>query len=137
MVDQLIGRIPGRPVHGDAERRAWSIVIGKRGYKAFVDELLTSDEYMHAFGYDHVPSQRSRLLPGRDIGERPIYQSFPRYEGDWRDTQRSRAPSPDLPKYSINSSSIKFSDQDKRSNLPALLLLLTCFTLSALFSTLN
>jgi len=82
MVDQLIGRIPGRPVHGDAERRAWSIVIGKRGYKAFVDELLTSDEYMHAFCYDHVPSQYSRLLPGRDIGERPIYQSFPRYEGD-------------------------------------------------------
>ena len=27
MVDQVVGRVLGRPVHGDAERRSWSIVF--------------------------------------------------------------------------------------------------------------
>ena len=31
MVDQVVGRALGRPVHGDAERRAWSIVIRPKG----------------------------------------------------------------------------------------------------------
>ncbi len=91
MVDQLVGRILGRSVHGDAERRSWSTVIADCGYEAFVDALLTSDEYMSAFGYDRVPQQRSRLLPGRDAGERPIYQSFPRYADDYRERYKVRA----------------------------------------------
>lgn len=94
MVDQVVGRALGRPVHGDAERRAWSIVIGEKGFDAFVDALLDSDEYMASFGYDRVPEQRSRKLPGQSTGEVPIYQRFPRYGSDWRDSLQKRAPSP-------------------------------------------
>ena len=68
MVDQVVGRVLGRPTHGDAERRAWSIVIGERGFTTFVDTLLDSPEYMNCFGYDLVPQQRSRVLPGRSLG---------------------------------------------------------------------
>ncbi len=93
MVDQVVGRVLGRPVHGDAERRAWSIVIGHKGFTRFVDQLLDSEEYMNSFGYDLVPSQRSRVLPGQATGELPIYQSFPRYGADWRDSLQNRAPS--------------------------------------------
>lgn len=93
MVDQVVGRVLGRPVHGDAERLAWSIVIGEKGFTAFVDTLLDSDEYMSSFGYDLVPQQRSRVLPGRSLGDIPIYQSFPRYGADWRDSLQERAPS--------------------------------------------
>ena len=93
LVDQLVGRVLGRPVHGDEERRAWSIIIGQYGFGGFIDRLLDSEEYISAFGYDQVPQQRSRLLPGRTIGEIPIYQQFPRYGADWRDIQQMRAPS--------------------------------------------
>ena len=96
MVDQVVGRALGRPVHGDAERRAWSIVIGEKGFNAFVDQLLDSDEYMASFGYDSVPEQRSRKLPGQATGEIPIYQRFPRYGADWRDSLQERAPSPNF-----------------------------------------
>jgi phycobilisome rod-core linker protein len=93
MVDQVVGRVLGRPVHGDAERLAWSIVIGEKGFTNFVDTLLDSDEYMSCFGYDLVPQQRSRVLPGQSLGETPIHQSFPRYGADWRDSLQERAPS--------------------------------------------
>lgn len=93
MVDQVFGRILGRPVHGDAERRAWAIVIAEKGFKAFIDEILNGDEYMACFGYDRVPQQRARTLPGQSIGEIPIYQRFPRYGADWRDSLQERAPS--------------------------------------------
>jgi phycobilisome rod-core linker protein len=93
MVDQVVGRVLGRPVLGDAERRAWSIVIGEKGFTNFIDSLLDSREYMDSFGYDLVPQQRSRVLPGRALGETPIYQQFPRYGSDWRDSLQDRAPS--------------------------------------------
>jgi len=93
IVDQVVGRALGREVHGQAERLAWSIVIAELGFTAFVDQLLDGEEYMTHFGYDRVPQQRSRLLPGHAIGNRPIYQSFPRYGADWRDAQQRRAPS--------------------------------------------
>ena len=54
----------GRPAHGDAERRAWSIVIGEKGFTAFVDALLDSPEYMNCFGYDLVPSSGPALSRG-------------------------------------------------------------------------
>ena len=92
MVDQVVGRVLGRTVHGEAERRAWSIVIGEKGFTAFVDALLDSSEYMDSFGYDLVPQQRSRVLPGRALGEVPICQQFPRYGADWRDALQNRAP---------------------------------------------
>jgi phycobilisome rod-core linker protein len=93
MVDQVVGRVLGRSVYGDAERLAWSIVIGEKGFTTFVDTLLNSDEYMGSFGYDLVPQQRSRVLPGRSLGEIPLYQRFPRYGADWRNSLQKRAPS--------------------------------------------
>ena len=93
MVDQVVGRVLGRPVLGDAERRAWSKVIGEKGFTAFVDAVLDTEEYIESFGYDLVPQQRSRVLPGRSVGETPIYQQFPRYGADWRDALQERAPS--------------------------------------------
>ncbi|HJN36381.1 MAG: phycobilisome rod-core linker polypeptide [Prochlorococcus sp.] len=92
MVDQVFGRALGRPVHGDMERRSWAIVIGEQGYQAFIDAILNSEEYIRVFGNDRVPQQRSRLLPGQSCGERPLYQSFPRYAEDWRDSLQLRAP---------------------------------------------
>ena len=78
---------------GDAERRAWSIVIGEKGFTAFVDTMLDSPEYMESFGYDLVPQQRSRVLPSnRPFQKFPIYQQFPRYGTDWRDALQDRAP---------------------------------------------
>ncbi|MGB4533091.1 MAG: phycobilisome rod-core linker polypeptide [Synechococcus sp.] len=87
LVDQVVGRILGRPVHGDGERLSWSIVIGNLGFAGFVDAVLDSSEYMDSFGYDQVPNQRSRVIPGAATGEMPIYQRFPRYGSDWRDMQ--------------------------------------------------
>ena len=34
MVDQVVGRVLGRPVHGDAERLAWSIVLMRKASQA-------------------------------------------------------------------------------------------------------
>lgn len=94
MVDQVVGRVLGRPTYGEAERRSWSIRIAEVGFEGFIDEILDSEEYMQTFGYDCVPQQRARLLPGRSIGEVPLYQRFPRYGADWRDSLQKRAPSP-------------------------------------------
>ena len=92
MVDQVVGRVLGRPVHGDAERRSWAVLIGEKGFTNFVDKILESNEYMESFGYDLVPQQRSRILPGKGAGELPIYQKYPRYGADWRDSLQTRAP---------------------------------------------
>ena len=92
MVDQVVGRVLGRPVYGDAERRSWAVLIGEKGFTSFVDKILDSNEYMDNFGYDLVPTQRSRILPGRSIGEVPIYQKYPRYGRDWRNKLQMRAP---------------------------------------------
>tara|TARA_B100000902_G_C27257533_1_gene888744 strand:- start:483 stop:1235 length:753 start_codon:yes stop_codon:yes gene_type:complete len=85
LVEQVVGRVLGRPVFGEDEKRAWAVVIAEKGFAGFVDEILDSPEYMGRFGYDSVPEQVSRKLPGRPIGEIPIYQRLPRYGEEWRD----------------------------------------------------
>lgn len=92
LVEQIVGRVLGRPVHGEAERIAYSIVIAEQGLPALVDSLLDSEEYLEAFGYDTVPYQRSRRLPGRATGALPFNQQAPRYDGYWRDVSAQRAP---------------------------------------------
>ena len=87
LVDQVIGRVLGRQTHGQSERISWSIRIAEKGFNTFVDEILNSDEYMQSFGYDEIPSQRTRVIPGKPTGEQPIYQQLPRYDSDWRDMQ--------------------------------------------------
>lgn len=92
LVEQIIGRVLGRDVHGDQERIAWSIVIADQGLEGFIDALLESPEYLENFGYDEVPYQRSRVLPGHAKGNLPFNQKAPRYDAYWRDMSAKRAP---------------------------------------------
>ena len=64
MVDQIVGRVLGRPVHGQQERIALSILLAQQGVGGLADHLLDSQEYRDAFGDDTIPHQRSRVLPG-------------------------------------------------------------------------
>jgi phycobilisome rod-core linker protein len=92
MVDQTVGRVLGRPVHGQQERIALSILLAQKGVAGLADHLLDSQEYRDAFGDDIIPHQLSRVLPGRRLGDLPFNQQAPRYGADWRDTAARRAP---------------------------------------------
>lgn len=83
-VEQCIQRVLGRDPYSEREKIAWSIVVATKGIKGFVDELLNSDEYLENFGYDTVPYQRRRALPGRDRGEIPFNIKSPRYDAYYR-----------------------------------------------------
>lgn len=92
MVDQIVGRVLGRPVHGDQERIALSILIAQQGLVGLIDHLLNSDDYLDNFGYDTVPYQRSRVLAGQAQGTVPFNQQAPRYDHYWREAMARRAP---------------------------------------------
>jgi phycobilisome rod-core linker protein len=47
---------------------------------------------MDTFGYNTVPFQRSRILPGQALGTMPFNQQAPRYDSIWRDKMAKRAP---------------------------------------------
>ena len=85
LVEQVIGRALGRKVRDNTEKLTYSIVIAEKGFESFVDLVLNSEEYMQRFGYDTVPLEISRVLPGRAVGEAPVYQEFPRYSYDWQE----------------------------------------------------
>ena len=86
-VGQCIQRALGREPYNEREKIAWSIKIATKGVEGFVDELLDSEEYMEAFGYDIVPYYRRRNLPGRELGERPFDISTPRTAEYYRSIQ--------------------------------------------------
>ncbi|MGK7898840.1 MAG: phycobilisome rod-core linker polypeptide [Xenococcus sp. (in: cyanobacteria)] len=83
-IEQCVQRVLGRDVYSEQEKIAWSIVVGSKGLEAFIDALLDSDEYLDNFGFDTVPYQRRRVLPGRDKGEVPFNIQSPRYDGYYR-----------------------------------------------------
>lgn len=83
-VEQVVQRVLGRDVYSEREKIAWSIVVVNKGIQGFVDDLLNSQEYLDAFGYDTVPYQRRRNLPGRTTGETPFNIQSPRYDGYYR-----------------------------------------------------
>jgi phycobilisome rod-core linker protein len=85
LVEQVIGRALGRKVKDNTEKLTYSIVIAEKGFEAFVDLVLNGEEYMQRFGYDAVPLEMSRVLPGRAVGEAPVYQELPRYSFDWQE----------------------------------------------------
>lgn len=85
IVEQVVGRVLGRPVYGVHEKMSLSIVIAEQGFSAFVDVVLESLEYFERFGNDEIPQQVSRILPGRSQGDMPIYQRLPRYGERWRE----------------------------------------------------
>ncbi|PSF37707.1 phycobilisome rod-core linker polypeptide CpcG [Aphanothece hegewaldii CCALA 016] len=80
-VEQCVQRVLGRDVYSEKEKITWSILIATKGIQGFVDALLNSDEYLENFGYDTLPYQRRRNLPGRDAGELPFNIKSPRYDG--------------------------------------------------------
>jgi phycobilisome rod-core linker protein len=83
-VEHCVQKVLGRDVYSEREKIAWSIVVATKGIKGFVDDLLNSDEYLENFGYDTVPYQRRRILPGRTTGEIPFNIQSPRYDGYYR-----------------------------------------------------
>lgn len=83
-VEQCIQRVLGRDPYSEREKITWSIVICTKGLAAFMDQLLSTDEYMENFGYDTVPYQRRRSLPSRDKGEIPFNIKSPRYDAYYR-----------------------------------------------------
>lgn len=78
-VEMCVQRLLGRDIYGEREKLAWSIVIATKGVQGFIDDLLDSEEYRTNFGYDTVPYQRRRVLPGRAEGETPFNLDTPRY----------------------------------------------------------
>ena len=102
-VEQTVQRVLGRDVYNEREKIAWSIVVATKGIRGFVDDLLNTEEYLDTFGYDTVPYQRRRVLPGRSAGELPFNIQSPRYDAYyraklgfpqvmWQNTVRSYAP---------------------------------------------
>lgn len=83
-VEQTVQRVLGRDVYSEQEKIAWSIIVATKGYQGFFDDLLESDEYLSNFGYETVPYQRRRVLPGREEGETPFNIKSPRYEDYYR-----------------------------------------------------
>jgi phycobilisome rod-core linker protein len=83
-VEQTVQRVLGRDVYSNQEKIAWSIVIATKGVAAFADQLLNSDEYLDAFGYNTVPYQRRRVLASRAEGEIPFNIKSPRYDEYYR-----------------------------------------------------
>ncbi|MEO1402722.1 MAG: phycobilisome rod-core linker polypeptide [Cyanobacteria bacterium J06635_1] len=83
-VEQTVQRVLGRDTYNKQENIAWSIVVATKGIEGFVDELLDSEEYLDSFGYDMLPYQRRRVLPGRDTGELPFNIKSPRYDEYYR-----------------------------------------------------
>ena len=69
MVDQVVGRVLGRPTHGDAERRAWSIVIGEKGFTAFVDTCSTALNTWKASATTWCRSSARACCPGGPLGK--------------------------------------------------------------------
>ena len=84
VVRHLVERLLGRKTSGKGEELSWSIVIATKGVAGMVDALLDSEEYLDNFGYDIVPYQRHRVLPGRDLGDTPFNITTPRYDEYYR-----------------------------------------------------
>ena len=78
-VEQCIQRVLGRDPYNEREKIAWSIVVATKGIRGFVDQLLNTEEYLTNFGYNTVPYQLRRNLPGRETGETPFNIKSPRY----------------------------------------------------------
>lgn len=83
-VEQTVQRVLGRDVYSEREKITWSILVATKGIQGFVDALLNSDEYLENFGYDTLPYQRRRNLPGREAGELPFNIKSPRYDAYYR-----------------------------------------------------
>jgi phycobilisome rod-core linker protein len=107
-VTHCVQKVLGRDVYNDAEKIAWSIVIGTKGRAGFINDLLNSEEYLENFGDSIVPFQRRRVLPS-GASELPFNIQSPRYneyyrgklgfpKAVWSVTPRSSQPVAQKPK---------------------------------------
>ncbi|MEM9449715.1 MAG: phycobilisome rod-core linker polypeptide [Cyanobacteria bacterium P01_E01_bin.6] len=71
-VELCIQRLLGRQVYGDREVFSWSIVLATKGLNGFINDVLSSEEYLNTFGDTVVPFQRRRILPQQSLGEPTI-----------------------------------------------------------------
>ncbi|MFM7238429.1 MAG: phycobilisome rod-core linker polypeptide [Cyanobium sp.] len=84
VVRHLVEKLLGRTTHGKSEEIAWSAVLMTRGVRGMVDDILDSQEYLEAFGYETVPYHRNRVVGSRDLGETPFNITSPRYDAYYR-----------------------------------------------------
>ncbi len=106
-VEQCIQRVLGRDPYNEQEKIAWSIVVATKGIQGFVDELLDTEEYLENFGYDTLPYQRRRVLPGRSEGELPFNIKSPRYNEYYRSILG-------FPQFIVQNPIRSFVSQDKK-----------------------
>jgi phycobilisome rod-core linker protein len=67
-VQMCVQRLLGREVYNDREKFAWSTLLATQGLKAFIHELVNTEEYLDTFGTHTVPYQRRRILPLQTTG---------------------------------------------------------------------
>jgi phycobilisome rod-core linker protein len=77
-------RVLGREAYNDREVMSLSIALATKGLNGFVDDLLSSDEYLENFGDNTVPHQRNRILPQHASGD-VTFAHMPRYGADYRE----------------------------------------------------
>ncbi len=78
-VEHCVQKVLGRDVYSDAEKIAWSIVIATKGRAGFINDLLSSEEYLENFGDSIVPFHRRRVLPS-GASQLPFNIKSPRYD---------------------------------------------------------
>nr|YP_009393274.1 phycobilisome rod-core linker polypeptide [Symphyocladiella dendroidea]ARW61836.1 phycobilisome rod-core linker polypeptide [Symphyocladiella dendroidea] len=77
-VEMCVQRVLGRDIYNEREKLAFSVLVGSKGNKFFIDLLLNSDEYLENFGDHTVPYQRRRIIFQRNKGEIPFNLKTPR-----------------------------------------------------------
>lgn len=78
IVEMCVQRILGRDVYNEREKMAYAVILGQKGFEAFVDLLINSEEYIENFGETIVPYQRRRIIAQRSKGEAPFNLKTPR-----------------------------------------------------------
>ena len=121
-VQICVQRLLGRDVYGDREKYAWSIVLASKGLNGFIDELLSSEEYLTNFGDNTVPYQRRRIVPQRAEGE-VTFEHMARYGTEYREQSRIiglLARRRQSPLNTFESINIDFGDKPTRTLIIAL-----------------
>ncbi|MCS6943112.1 MAG: phycobilisome rod-core linker polypeptide [Geminocystis sp.] len=90
-IEYIHRRLLGRPTYGRAEMNKYFDICAKKGFYAFIDALIDSEEYIKAFGEDTVPYERYLTPAGyqmrmlrvgtirEDIGQRVEKEETPRF----------------------------------------------------------
>jgi phycobilisome rod-core linker protein len=105
-VEHCVQKVLGRDVFNQREKIAWSIVIATKGRAGFINDLLSSNEYLENFGDNIVPFQRRRVLPS-GASELPFNIQSPRYDA----YHRAKLG---FPKFSYASAVRSFAPQEQK-----------------------